>query len=165
MMALAETPQFDPIKAAWNTVASYSTYDEAQAAVGKLSSEGFPIENLDIVGSDLKLVERVTGRMSKGRAAANGAGSGAGLGLFFGLVLGLFAPGFAWLGLILTGAVVGAMWGAGFGFATQAFVKGGRVFSSTRNLVAGQYDLVARGGHTDQARSLLSGADLSASTS
>jgi hypothetical protein len=156
----ADQPEYDPIKAAWNTVATYSAYDEAQAAVERLSDDGFPIENLDIVGSDVRLVERVTGRMTKRRSIGSGAMNGAGLGLFFGLLLGLFSPGFAWLGLALAGAVVGATWGAAFGFAAHAPSHAGRDFASTRSVVAARYDIVARGGLADRARIMLAQAGL-----
>ena len=58
-----------PISAAWNTVARFDDYSSAQRAVDRLSDDGFPVEQLDIVGSDLQLVERVTGRLTKWRAA------------------------------------------------------------------------------------------------
>jgi hypothetical protein len=74
-------PRLDPVSMAWNTVASYPSYGEAQAAVDRLSDERFPVENLDIVGSGLRLVERVTGRLTNARAAAAGAASGAWFGL------------------------------------------------------------------------------------
>ena len=63
-MADFNPPRLDPVSMAWNTVGSYSSYEEAQAAVDRLSDEGFPVENLDIVGSGLRLVERVTGRVT-----------------------------------------------------------------------------------------------------
>jgi hypothetical protein len=159
-MTYADTPQFDPIKAAWNTVATYPTYDEAQSAVRQLSEDGFPIENIDIVGSDLRLVERVTGQATKLRATGHGALTGAGLGSFFGLLLGLFSPGFAWIGLIFVGAMIGATWGAAFGFASHAVTAGRSGFSSTRNLVAAHYDLVIRGGYTEDARGILGRAGM-----
>ena len=62
-------------------MASYDDYALAQRAVDQLSDDGFPVEHLDIVGSDLRLVERVTGRLTKGRAAAAGAASGAWFGV------------------------------------------------------------------------------------
>ena len=52
----------NPISAAWNTVARFNDYADAQRAVDRLSDDGFPVEKLDIIGSDLRLVERVTGR-------------------------------------------------------------------------------------------------------
>src|SRR3954447_3098617 len=93
--------RLDPVSMAWNNVASFASYDEAQAVVDRLSDEGFPVESLDIVGSDLRLVERVTGRLTKGRAAGAGAASGAWFGLMIGIVVGLFTSGPAWFGLIV----------------------------------------------------------------
>src|SRR5712672_441143 len=92
--------RLDPVSMAWNNVASFSSYDEAQAAVDRLSDDGFPVEHLEIVGSDLRLVERVTGRLTKRRAGGAGAASGAWFGLMIGLVVGLFTTGSAWLGLL-----------------------------------------------------------------
>src|ERR1700759_5249108 len=80
-MTTTQPPAFDPVKSAWNNVASFTTYQEAQAAVDKLSDLKFAVEELDIVGSDLRLVEHVTGRLTLGRATAAGAASGAWFGL------------------------------------------------------------------------------------
>jgi len=54
------------------TIASFSKYSEAEAAVDKLSDAGFPVERSQIVGRDLKFVEQVTGRMGYGEAALRG---------------------------------------------------------------------------------------------
>ena len=54
-------------------VASFATYPEAQHAVDMLSDEGFPVEHLAIVGTDLRQVENITGRMSWGRAIISGS--------------------------------------------------------------------------------------------
>jgi hypothetical protein len=159
-MAEPHPPRLDPVSMAWNTVASYSSYEQAQAAVDRLSDEGFPVENLDIVGSGLRLVERVTGRLTKTRAAAAGAASGAWFGLFIGLLVGLFTRGPTWIGLIIGGLLIGAAWGAVFGFASHAATRGRRDFSSAQTLTASRYDIIARGGHADQARSILQQAGL-----
>jgi len=153
-------PRLDPVSMAWNTVASYSSYEEAQAAVDRLSDEGFPVENLDIVGSGLRTVERVTGRLTTARATAAGAASGAWFGLFIGLLVGLFTRGPTWIGLIIGGLFIGAAWGAVFGFASHAATRGRRDFSSAQTLTASRYDIIARGGHTEQARSILQQAGL-----
>jgi len=153
-------PRLDPASMAWNTVASYASYEEAQVAVDRLSDEHFPVENLDIVGTGLRLVERVTGRVTKGRAAMAGAATGAWFGLFIGLLVGLFTTGPAWLGLILGGLLIGAAWGAVFGFAGHAATRGRRDFSSAQTLTATRYDIIARGGTSDQARSILQQAGL-----
>ena len=85
------------------------TYAEAQSTVDRLSDDGFPVEHLDIVGSDLKQIERVTGRLTNQTAAAAGAASGAWFGLLVGLLLGIFSDG-QWFGLLLVGLVIGAVW-------------------------------------------------------
>lgn len=140
---------------AGRSVASYATYDEAQHAVDHLSDNGFPVENADIVGSDLRLVERVTGRLTTGRAALAGAGSGAWFGLFIGLLVGLFTTGPTWLGLLIGGLVIGAAWGAVLGFFAHWATGGRRDFSSERGLVAGHYDVVVADDQADRARTLL----------
>src|SRR6185312_1414634 len=140
-MADVNPPRLDPVSMAWNTVASYPSYEDAQAAVDRLSDERFPVENLDIVGSGLRLVERVTGRLTNARAAAAGAASGAWFGLFIGLLVGLFTSGHSFLAVAATGAALGVLWGAAFGYVAHASTKGQRDFSSVRGLVATHYDL------------------------
>ncbi len=157
--AFAVPPRLDPAFLAWNTVARYDGYAAAQHAVDRLSDDGFPVEHLDIIGSDLRLVERVTGRLTKGRAAVAGAASGVWFGLMIGLLLGLFTTS-SWLGLLLVGAVIGAAWGALFGFLGHAATRGTRDFASSRTVVAMRYDIVARDGYLDAARSGLQLAGL-----
>jgi hypothetical protein len=151
---------FDSMAAprAGRSVASYATYDEAQHAVDHLSDSGFPVENTEIIGTDLQLVERVTGRLTRGRAAMAGAGSGAWFGVLLGLVVGLFTTGPTWLGLLLGGLIIGAVWGAVFGFFAHWATGGRRDFSSERGLVAGHYDVMVAGDLADRARGLLAQA-------
>ena len=66
----------------------FEKYDEAQRAVDYLSDEQFPVQNCMIVGTELKQIERVTGRLTYGKAAVAGAAlSGLWFGLFVGLIL------------------------------------------------------------------------------
>ena len=153
-------PVLNPISAAWNTVGRFDDYESAQRAVDHLSDDGFPVEKLDVVGSDLQLVERVTGRLTTGRAASAGALSGLWAGLLFGILLGLFTSGHSFLAVAATGAALGVLWGAAFGFAAHARTRGQRDFSSVRQLVASQYDLIAREGTVDRAKTMLSEAGL-----
>ena len=159
-MAEPGLPHLDQANMAWNTVASYTSYEDAQRAVDRLSDERFPVENIEIIGSGLRLVERVTGRLTRARAAAAGAASGAWFGLFIGLLVGLFSNGPAWIGLILGGLLIGAAWGAIFGFAGHAATRGSRDFSSAKTLTATRYDIIARGGTATQARSILQQAGM-----
>jgi hypothetical protein len=156
----AQQPRFDPAYTAWNMVASYDDYATAQRAVDQLSDDGFPVEHLDIIGSDLRLVERVTGRLTKRRAAVAGAASGAWFGLLVGLLLTLFSSGGVWFVLLAVGAAIGALWGAAFGYIQHAATRGARDFASARMLAAMRYDIVARNGYVDAARSGLHQAGL-----
>ena len=54
------------------SLAVYDDYPTAQRTVDFLSDEGFPVQNCMIVGTDLKQVERITGRLTSGRVAAGG---------------------------------------------------------------------------------------------
>jgi hypothetical protein len=136
-------------------VATYDSYPEAQRAVDHLSDAGFPVENLEIVGLDLRLVERVTGRLTNLRAAGLGAASGAWFGLFIGLLVGLFTAGPEWIGLMIGGLLIGAFWGAVFGFIAHVATGGRRDFSSARGIVAGRYELRVASAHAARARELV----------
>ena len=91
-------------------IATYDTYVEAQRAVDFLADEQFAVQNVSIIGSDLKMVEKVTGRLTRGRAAAAGAASGAWFGLFVGVLLSLFAKsGTNAFALIISALIYGAV--------------------------------------------------------
>jgi hypothetical protein len=153
-------PLLDPVSAAWNTVARFDDYASAQRAVDRLSDDGFPVEKLDIVGSGVRLVERVTGRLTRARAAGAGALSGLWAGLLFGILLGLFTSGHSFLLAAVTGTALGAAGGAVFGYVAHASTKGQRDFSSVRQLVATRYDLIAREGTVGRAQAMLGDAGL-----
>lgn len=90
---------------------------------------------------------------TRSRAALAGGLSGAWMGLFAGLLLGLFTAGHAWLGLLAAGLTAGVLAGAVLGFAAHALTRGRRDFASTRSITALRYDLIARGGNAERARS------------
>ncbi len=144
-----------PRVTSWNTVASYATYAEAHAAVDRLATAGFPIEEIEIVGSDLRSVERVTGRLSLAQATASGAGSGAWVGLFVGLIVGLFTVGPAWLGLIVGGILIGAAFGMVLGLAFGIAARRRGEYSALRTVVATRYDVIALDGTAPAARDAL----------
>ena len=137
-------------------VGSYSSYDGAQRAVDHLSDNRFPVERTAIIGSDLRMVETVLGRLTRGRAALAGAGSGAWFGLLIGLLLSVFAAGnHHVLVLMLSGLAYGALFGAVFGFAGHALSGGRRDFASRSQIVAARYDVVADTEVADEAKNLL----------
>jgi hypothetical protein len=137
-------------------VGSYDGYEQAQAAVDYLSDQKFPVENVTIIGSDLRMVERVTGRLTMGRALAAGAVGGAWWGLFVGLLLGIFSTtGAGWVVSLLTGLLVGLAFGAIFGAIGYSMTQGRRDFTSTSKIVAGRYDVMCNPTHAEDARALL----------
>jgi hypothetical protein len=124
------------------SVATYSTYREAERAVDQLSDAGFPVEHVAIVGSGLRTVEQVTSRMTTGRAALMGAGQGAIIGLFFALLFGLFFTGPNFLGLLIYAVVLSAIFGAAFGAIGQAATGGRRDFASFQRMEAERYEVM-----------------------
>ena len=137
------------------TVATFDSYQEAERAVDYLSDQGFPVERVAIVGTGLKSVEQVAGRLTVGRAALAGAGQGATIGLLFGLLFGLFFEGPAFFGVILYGLAAGAIFGAVFGAITHAAQGGRRDFASVSGLQASQYELQVEHDASAQAKQQL----------
>ena len=151
------TPQETPPGLAHGrSIASFTSYVDAQRAVDYLSDNGFPVQNLTIVGSDLRQVERVLGRMTKWKAALAGAGTGAWFGALVGLLLSLFADsGTAVLVIILWGLLYGAVFGAVWGFIAHLFTFGERDFSTFGVTVATRYDVYSTPEHAAQAADML----------
>ena len=125
-------------------VASFASYAEAQHAVDSLSDEGFPVQCLTIIGTDLRQVERITGRMSWGRAVAAGAGSGLWIGLFFGAMMSLVGSEAAGGGVsMVTAVLLGVVWGIVFQVGSYALTRGRRDFTSVSQVVASRYSIIA----------------------
>jgi hypothetical protein len=136
------------------SLAVYEDYAQAQRAVDQLSDQGFPVENCMIVGTDLKQVERITGRLTTGRVGVAGALSGAWLGAFIGLVFLLFVTDAGAVTVIST-MLVGAMFGVIWSLLGYALTRGRRDFSSVQAVVATRYEVLVEHKHAAQARELL----------
>ncbi|WP_193312889.1 general stress protein [Georgenia subflava] len=134
-------------------VASYTTYLEAQQAVDHLSDKAFPVQKVTIVGTDLLLVERITGRLTYARVAGAGAMSGAWFGLMIALLFWLFTPNGDFP--ILAGVLIGAAFGILFAVVSYAFTGGKRDFTSTSQVVASRYAILCDPEHAGQARQVL----------
>jgi hypothetical protein len=146
-------------------IATFGTYQEAQAAVDKLAeSEGFPLAGAAIVGNDMKSVERVTGRLSWGRAAGAGAASGLWLGLLFGLVTTIFTPAGSnpGAGYLIGAVLLGAAFGIVFGLISYAVSRNRRDFSSVMQVVASTYSLVVDPQIANRAKNILNVAESAA---
>jgi hypothetical protein len=123
------------------SLAVYDDYAAAQKAVDFLSDKEFPVENCMIVGTDLKQVERITGRLTTNKVALGGALSGLWLGIFIGIVFALFDSG-SGLVTIVTTALFGVLFGIIWAMVGYAATRGQRDFSSVKVVVATRYEVL-----------------------
>ena len=137
----------------------HDTYEEAQKAVDYLSDHEFPVQDVLIVGTDLKQLERVTGRLTRGRVIGAGALSGMWLGLFVGVIFAVFDPnGFQVVNVLATVAF-GAMFGAIWAVVGYKFTRGERDFTSVSQVVAAKYEVLCEHKHVARGRELLTEMD------
>lgn len=142
-------------------IASYPTYLEAQKAVDALADGAFAVQAVTIVGSDLRMVERVTGRLSYPRVAMAGALSGVWFGIFLGLLFSMFSGGEGnILATIVTCAVIGAAFGSMFGVISYSFTGGKRDFVSSSQVVASRYAVLCLPDLAGDARAMLAKAQI-----
>ncbi|MGH3365580.1 MAG: general stress protein [Nocardioidaceae bacterium] len=138
-------------------VGTYDRYEDAQGAVDFLADNEFPVKHITIVGKELRLVERVVGRLTTRRAAAMGASGGALWGLFVGVMIMLFAStqGGAVILLPVVSALLGAVLGALTGGIGHSMTGGRRDFSSRTSVVPTSYEILCQHQHAEHARNLL----------
>ena len=92
-------------------VASFRTYAEAQSAVDALAEADYPVHTLTIIGTDLVMVERVTGRATAGKAFARGALNGLWWGVMLGLLSAFINPDLGGAAIIITAGVITLIFG------------------------------------------------------
>ncbi|WP_424226057.1 general stress protein, partial [Brooklawnia sp.] len=139
------------------SVAIYDEYSDAARAVDYLADRQFPVENLAIVGTDLKSVEKVTGNMTWGKVLFAGFVQGAMWAGMFAIFLWILQPGLSlftvFMIAILGFGAVGMLMAA-----LQYRMRGGeRDYTSTTAIIATHYEVLAEAEVADRARHLLSG--------
>ncbi|TWP38695.1 hypothetical protein FGL98_01910 [Leekyejoonella antrihumi] len=132
----------------------FDEYAEAQRAVDYLSDKEFPVENCMIVGTDLKQIERVLGRLTWGRVLGGGAISGAWFGAFIGLIMSLFTNANT-LGVIVSTVIFGAVFGFVWAAMGYGMTRGRRDFQSVTQVVATRYEVLTEHTVAERARELL----------
>lgn len=137
------------------SLGTFDTYDAAQKAVDTLSDAQFPVQNCLIVGTDLKQLERITGRLTWGRVMAAGALSGVWLGLFVGFIFALFDSQNNVLALVLSTVLVGALFGLVWSAIGYAATGGRRDFSSVSQIVPSRFEVLCEHKVAQQAREIL----------
>lgn len=137
-------------------LATYGTYGQAQRAVDFLSDEKFEVQHLRIIGTDLRMVETVTGRLNWARAAFGTALAGMWFGLFIMLLIGLFTNSSTeWVRLVLGGVLYGGLFGLIFGIVSYAVTGGRRDFTSASQIVATSYEVTCMSTRADEAAVIL----------
>lgn len=138
------------------SLAVYGTYAEAQRTVDYLADHEFPVENCMIVGTDLRQLERITGRLTWSKIALGGALTGLWLGMFVGLVFAMFSTESS-MGMVVSTALFGVAFGIIWAVAGFAATRGQRDFSSVSTVVATKYEVLVEHRYAQGARDLLVG--------
>ena len=139
------------------SVGIYDSYDDAQKAVDFLADAKFEVQNLAIVGTELKSVERVLGRRNWGTVVTQGMQSGISTGLLVGLVVFIFTRPSSILLLLLVSLAIGVLLGVGFNAAAYAMSRGRRDFTSVTQTIATKYEVLCEHKVAAQAREMLQG--------
>ena len=137
---------------------SYRTHEDAQKAVRFLAEKDFDVSSLTIVGSNLKIVEPVTGMLTWAAAAGRGALSGAWIGMLFGLVFMLLGGGTdasLTTGALLPGIVIGVGLGMIWGIALKAINRKQSAVMSSPQVLATTYDIICPPGVVNEAQAIL----------
>ncbi len=139
------------------SVGIYSSYADAQKAVDFLADAKFEVQNLAIVGTDLRSVERVLGRRNWSTVITQGMQSGVSTGLLVGLVMLIFTRPDSILLLLLVSLAIGVLLGVAFSAAAYALSRGRRDFTSVTQTIATKYEVLCEHKVAAQAREMLQG--------
>jgi len=137
------------------SVGVYDTYPAAQQVVDFLADSHFPVQNLCIVGTELRSVERVLGRRTWGTVLGAGLQNGLSTGIMVSLLLWIVQPGVNVLELFAAGLSMGLFIGIVFAVLGQVLARGRRDFNSVTQTVATKYEILAEHKVAQQARDLI----------
>jgi hypothetical protein len=144
-------------------IADFTQYVDAVAYVEKLVGNNFPAGMIAIVGSDLRSVERVRGRMSYARVAINGAITGSWLGLIYAFIFGpaidtsnVMSGSNSSMGASI---VIGAGIGMLFQVVRFSMTRNKRGFVSQSSMVASKYQIQVPASMVSQANTAASAPD------
>jgi len=128
-------------------IAKFAEYAAAVDCVDQLIRHDFPAPMVAIVGSDLRSVERVRGKLSYGSVAFRGIITGSWLGLIITLFLPI-APGT----VTAAGIIIGAGLGMLLNVLRFSFTRNRHEFSSSSQVIAANYDIVVPHPMADKAK-------------
>lgn len=141
------------------SVGVYETYAEAQKVVDFLADSRFPVQNLAIVGTELRSVERVTGRRTWGTVLGVGLQNGVTTGLIVALLMWFVQPqtqsGDTIFTLFAYALAMGLVIGVVISVVAHLMSRGRRDFTSVSQTVATKYEVLAEHKVAAQARELV----------
>ena len=145
-------------------VANFKQYTDAIAYVDNLIKHNFPAGSVAIVGSDLRTVERIRGKINYNRLALGGAVTGSWVGLAFGLIFGAGVEPvdpneFTFSESMLSSVVIGAGLGMLFNVVRYALSRNKKTFVSQSAVVAAKYQVQVPASLADQARAVPAAAE------
>lgn len=138
------------------SIGVYTTYGDAQKAVDSLADQNFPVGNLAIVGTDLKLIERVTGRKTWGTVLTQGVSSGLSTALMVALIMWFITPERSVLSIFAMALLVGIGIGVAFAAIGHLASKGQRDFTSVSQTIPSKFEILCEHKVAADARALLS---------
>lgn len=155
-----ERAQFtDPPGSPHGTVASFDTYRDAKEAIGYLDDAGFPAKNFAILARGIRHIDQEKkGRWRLGSSAWYGMLSGAVVGALFGFAFGLVSlvePLASGLVLALYGLTFGAVVGLLLSILGEAWARDRRESRSRGNLGVDRFDIRSEPELAYRARALL----------
>lgn len=149
-----EQPQADQV-----SLGSFGTYAAAQRMVDYLADHHFEVEHTQVIGSDLRMVEQITGRLTWPRALLSGVAGGAWFGVFVGVLLSVLTDT-TFLAAITWGPGWGVAFGGIFAAVRYALTGGRRDFTSRSATIPSRFEVLVATPYADHARTVLAAAAL-----
>ena len=148
---------------AGEVVATFGDYVRAQKAVSTLVAGDVPARDITIVGTGLRSVERVTGKLGWGSAARTGSINGTLLGVFFAAIVAIGMPD-APLQLFAGVLLMGIAFGMLMSLLSYSFVRRRRDYASFTQVLAEQYEVTVVAASVHKARGVLEGHNTGAAS-
>jgi hypothetical protein len=144
--------QNDQLAQDGSSLASFTDYKQAVSYVEKLIENDFPAKLVSIIGTDLKTVEIIKGKLGYGRVSISGAVTGSWLGMFFGLIFGVTGTEQVLLTNVLAGIIIGAGLGMLLNILRFSVTKNRRGFISGQSVIAKKYEVVVPNAQVNLAK-------------
>lgn len=137
------------------SVGVYDSYPDAQKVVDFLADSKFPVQNLAIVGTELRSVERVTGRRTWATVFGVGLQNGVTTGLLVSMLMWFLQPNENFMLLLVYGLSMGLLVGVVISVVAHLMTRGRRDFTSVSQTVATKYEILAEHKVAAQAREMV----------